>query len=390
MTSVIGTPIARAPRAIRTKSSSQLGTPKLHTGEIGYMMNNASEVISYIETFLDQNNLSPAAILTLCSNLKVFGSQLEASHKEQLDRAFVYLRNIGRNDKLDKVSRLHILETIELRAGRWTPHDHANSYYQTKLNELEEYPEGNNSSATSGQFAVQAPSSPLDAPQLLPGEVVKFSGKYPQLTKIPGKNFFKDEVVIRNSDSGKVNPGANERLVQITGGAEDNIEKAKQLIEQTILRNASPVRSESSSMQTTHENNDIDSEQGETKNSFVDPSLDEYQYTVTIDDQNIKITGQNFKLVQKAKLILDEYLGDSSVRRRSVSSCSSTDDGVVVNGPQDSPPSDNCFRVKYNRQVLMHWSTSPLCQSPPPDFDKVVDQLPEIIRNIPVTDLIEG
>jgi len=187
-----------------------------------------------------------------------------------------------------------------------------------------------------------------------------------------------------------VNPGANERLVQITGGAEDNIEKAKQLIEQTILRNASPVRSESSSMQTTHENNDIDSEQGETKNSFVDPSLDEYQYTVTIGDQNIKITGQNFKLVQKAKLILDEYLGDSSVRRRSVSSCSSTDDGVVVNGPQDSPPSDNCFRVKYNRQVLMHWSTSPLCQSPPPDFDKVVDQLPEIIRNIPVTDLIEG
>ena len=118
----------------------------------------ASEVISYIETFLDQNNLSPAAILTLCSNLKVFGSQLEASHKgfenpkynlyvsncwfselfaEQLDRAFVHLRNIGRNDKLDKVSRLHILETIELRAGRWTPHDHANSYYQTKLNELE-------------------------------------------------------------------------------------------------------------------------------------------------------------------------------------------------------------------------------------------------------------
>ena len=70
------------------------------------------------------------------------------------------------------------------------------------------------------------------------------------------------------------------------------------MIEQTILRNASPVRSESSSMQTTHENNDIDSEQGETKNSFVDPSLDEYQYTVTIGDQNIKITGQNFKLVQ--------------------------------------------------------------------------------------------
>jgi len=201
MTSVIGTPIARAPRTVRTKSNSQLGTSRLLTGEVGYMMNNASEVISFVETFVDQNNLSPAAILTLCSNLKAFGSQLETTHKEQLDRAFVHLRNIGRDDKLDKVSRLHILEAIELRAGRWASHDHANSYYQAKLNELEEYLEGNNS--TSGQTGTQ-PTSPQDTPQLLPGEVVKFSGKYPQLTKIPGKNFFKDEVIIRNSDSGKV------------------------------------------------------------------------------------------------------------------------------------------------------------------------------------------
>lgn len=354
------------------------------------MMNNASEVISYVETFVDQNNLSPLAISTLCSNLKVFGSQLEASHKETLDRAFVHLRNIGRDDKLDKISRLHILEAIELRAGRWAPHDHTSNYYQTKLNELEEYLEGNNTtSASSGQTGPQV-TPPLDTPQLLPGEVVKFSGKYPQLTKIPGKNFFKDEVIIRNSDSGKVNPGANERLVQITGSGEDNIEKAKQLIEQTILRNASPVRSESTSKQTTNENNDNDSEQTEPKNSFVDPSLDEYQYTVTVGDQTIKITGQNFKFVQKAKLILDEYLGDAYVRRRSVSSCSSTDDGVVTIGPQDSPRFDYSSRVKYNREALMHWSMSPFCQSPPPNFDKVIDQLPEIIRDVPVTDFNEG
>ena len=39
---------------------------------------------------------------------------------------------------------------------------------------------------------------------LLPGEVVGSSGKFSQPTKIPGKNYFKDEVVIRNADSGKV------------------------------------------------------------------------------------------------------------------------------------------------------------------------------------------
>lgn len=38
---------------------------------------------------------------------------------------------------------------------------------------------------------------------LSPGEVIRTSGKFQKPTKIPGKNYSKDEVVIRNSDSGK-------------------------------------------------------------------------------------------------------------------------------------------------------------------------------------------
>ena len=40
-------------------------------------------------------------------------------------------------------------------------------------------------------------------PALAPGEIVKNSGKFAKPTKIPGKNYSKDEIVIRNSDSGK-------------------------------------------------------------------------------------------------------------------------------------------------------------------------------------------
>ena len=36
-----------------------------------------------------------------------------------------------------------------------------------------------------------------------PGEVIRNSGKFTKPTKIPGKTYFKDEVVIRNADSGK-------------------------------------------------------------------------------------------------------------------------------------------------------------------------------------------
>lgn len=46
-------------------------------------------------------------------------------------------------------------------------------------------------------------TSPTSTPILGPGEVIKNSGKFTKPTRIPGKNYCKDEVVIRNSDSGK-------------------------------------------------------------------------------------------------------------------------------------------------------------------------------------------
>lgn len=48
-----------------------------------------------------------------------------------------------------------------------------------------------------------SPSSALTPNMLNPGEVIRTSGKFGKPTKIPGKNYSKDEVVIRNADSGK-------------------------------------------------------------------------------------------------------------------------------------------------------------------------------------------
>ncbi|OQR71666.1 hypothetical protein BIW11_10864 [Tropilaelaps mercedesae] len=116
---------------------------------------------------------------------------------------------------------------------------------------------------------VQAAQAAAAAP-FMPGEVLRSSGKFGKPAKVPGRNFLKDEVIIRNADSGKVmgikgrrvhmieelsdtvisfqrvSPGARDRLVQITGPTEESIHQAKQLIEETIRRNASPVREPSS------------------------------------------------------------------------------------------------------------------------------------------------
>jgi len=56
-----------------------------------------------------------------------------------------------------------------------------------------------NSQPVSPMLAAPAPQPLL----LGPGELVKSSGKYPAPTRVVGKNYCKDEVVIRNADSGK-------------------------------------------------------------------------------------------------------------------------------------------------------------------------------------------
>ena len=58
-------------------------------------------------------------------------------------------------------------------------------------------------SLTSPLLGTSSSSVQSPVPLLSPGEVIKTSGKFAKPTKIPGKNYCKDEVVIRNSDSGK-------------------------------------------------------------------------------------------------------------------------------------------------------------------------------------------
>lgn len=52
-------------------------------------------------------------------------------------------------------------------------------------------------------MVIESSLAQVSAPLLSPGEIMKSSGKFAKPTRIPGKNYCKDEVVIRNADSGK-------------------------------------------------------------------------------------------------------------------------------------------------------------------------------------------
>merc|ERR1719367_2086205 len=209
---------------------------------------------------------------------------MEMFHRELLDKAQVALRNACKDTTLDIVARLHLLEIIELRAMKWVLSESVINYYKQKLSMCDH--DDPNSLANNAKKTLNV-NAPLFTPhgtsgnggnildQLLPqqnvssvipsGEVMMSSGKYTGPTQPHGKSYFKDEVYIRNADSGKVMgvkgrrvhmieemsdtiisfqrvlPGSMDRLVQITGSVPSNVAQAKVLMEDTIRRNQSPL-----------------------------------------------------------------------------------------------------------------------------------------------------
>jgi len=76
-------------------------------------------------------------VASLCAGLKRQGSALEASHKEQMDKLLSAMVAACRDGELDLITRVHMLEVIELRSMGWQTNENVTNYYQQKLAEIE-------------------------------------------------------------------------------------------------------------------------------------------------------------------------------------------------------------------------------------------------------------
>ena len=139
-------------------------------------------------------------IAKVCHYLKSEGSRLDndSSFKQQLDLYFDLLRNILRKPKLSPFARTMILEVIELRASNWSSNEDIEEYYRRKMTEME----ANDSSDFNSEL--QKSQSFVSTPIL--NDLSKSSPKVTKPMKAPGKTFLRDEVLIRNGDSGKGRP----------------------------------------------------------------------------------------------------------------------------------------------------------------------------------------
>ncbi|KAL3282449.1 hypothetical protein HHI36_005635 [Cryptolaemus montrouzieri] len=320
---------------MKSQSQAQLLANKLRSDGVMSTVESVMQAVDQVAALLASNINDPnisfrESIINLCQHLKVYGAYLEMLYTDQLNHAFNIFRDKAQEDtRVDQISRLHLLELIELRAKGWKGTEGMNHYYRKRVNQFSQNDlmiESTNSLADSLNSISLSSSSPM----LSPGEVLKSSGKFMKPTRIPGKKYCKDEVVIRNADSGKVNPGAKERLVQITGANEESINHAKQLIEDTIRRNASPVRehelavggpltgSSSSINSSASDDSALPSSVRASRAlmhslSVNDASIGEYKYTVVVGGHTIRIMGDNLELVRTSKLVLDEYFSGEPV-----------------------------------------------------------------------------
>lgn len=79
----------------------------------------------------------PESMSVLLHNLRIHGPQLEALSKDTLDRAFVTFRNASQDERLNIMTRLNLLELVELRAKSWLNSDGSQTYYKHKASNVE-------------------------------------------------------------------------------------------------------------------------------------------------------------------------------------------------------------------------------------------------------------
>jgi len=374
------------------------------------------------------------SIVALNNGLKVYGLQLEQTHKDVLDRYQVFLRTACRDGTLDLVARLQLLEIIELRAMKWKANENVTNYYKHKLlqveqcdvnynhdgvPQLQQLPRPTSLNANASEFQPvstakflasasanlssllsvnpAAGDQALPTPPVPPGQVMVSSGKFDKPSRVPGKQAqqqFKDEVVIRNADSGKVmgvkgkrvhlieqisscvisfqkvETGAKERLVQIMGPDEERIKTAKGLIQDTIQRNKTPE------VEPLLDNNNEPN-----CKTMMTSSEGTYSYTVEVGEESIKILGGNANLVRAAKQVLDQHFADKKSNKELGNSDGSNNGTNETNGTSNGGPI-----IRYERRQLLAFSNSPFCHQEPTNWSENWDTLkqenPGLARNV--------
>lgn len=131
--------VLQPPRPLKSSSSSSIKQQQQQM-MASYEVQSMEDLISLMENVasaLSTGNCCMETLSILSKNMRTFGVKLEIMAKDTLDRAFVSFRNASQDDRLSIMTRLNLLELIELRAKGWQSTDDINQYYRQKASTFE-------------------------------------------------------------------------------------------------------------------------------------------------------------------------------------------------------------------------------------------------------------
>lgn len=294
-----------------------------------------------------------SSILNLSHNLKRLGPQVEAEDRDALDRLQVCMRAACKDEHLDLVSRVHLLELIELRAMAWNPDENVTNYYKLKLVQIE-----------AEVIASESPAAPATAPvQINPSPPHWGDSPPPKCNKTPlptspspvrnstERSIIEDpQAGCKNDFCATVTSSAG--TLTITGASNDLVRTAKRVLHQYFSMEGPVIT-------------------GEIPDEFGFPQDTQHSNLAVVAPMlPSSETESKYDLVQQESTTMTYGPESTTKTYGRVETESNT--------------------MTYGRVKLLELAKSPLCKLPPPDWDKVMQGLPSVVKAKPGKAMASG
>lgn len=299
-------------------------------------------------------------LANLCANLKLAGPQLELSQKAVMDKLNSALMSACKDDNLDLIARVHMLEIIELRTMGWKTNENVTNYYKQKLAQIETEAKQSSLSGSKTAPVILNPSAPDFSPQ---------SGLRKHSDSSPPPSLLNIHEFNRSKTSSK---------------AESNF-KFPAVNKLEMSSNHGKMR------------NNGDFHKTSPQPKVISPT--NFSSIVQVGTDILTVSGASHELVNTAKIVLHEFFNlcppEDSMRESSATPekeesrlgarRKNTSGEKIVTDEDldlDGPPETVLVKpdISYEKSELMALSSHPLSKVVPDKWSEVVANMPGVVR----------
>ncbi|XP_059088844.1 uncharacterized protein LOC131884956 isoform X2 [Tigriopus californicus] len=333
------------------------------------------------------------AIVALNAALKIYGTQIEAHYKDQLNAAMLSIQKACKDDRLNLISRIYFLEIVELRVMEWKMDENVSKYYKQKLAHLEMQAnqELSNTSSPSkrGLKTDRSVSLNANAPQFIPPDVMNPPPKLENdQSKVKLSASSMNELVIRNPDSGRghlngisVNPKTEsekyqhlvhigQEKIRISGDSLELVQAAKLVLDDFFTSNPKVLRDPGSFPQNNTQENPLTKHVGVVRQPLF-PAATKEAFSAAKSSNLVENRRSLFAKTSAERLIRDRM--DEKVLPKPSSN-------LVPEDTEEKVSSPSKLDLVYDRDAILKIADAPLSQVKPFNWNDILAEFPCLER----------